>query len=135
MILTKTLTQYSDFEALKDGDCVACTFHHDVHLRGGKRIRFGVFTIVRNKKEATEIILESKNNIYFNYRMYCFPKEHGYSNLKDCVLLKPEEAAQGIGQNSSATPAQQTHGEICEHYADRACGLYGHGVPVKTSPC
>lgn len=90
MIVVKTLEKFEDFQALKDGDCVACEFKLDMTV-GKKRIRFGVFTIMRNKHEAHEIILNSKHNLYFNYSMYCFPAVHGHSNLKSIVLISTQE--------------------------------------------
>lgn len=81
MIEIKELKTIQDFEALKKGDFIACEFHLDVKLP--KRTRFSVFKIVENKKRLTEIILQKKNNIYFNYQMFI----DGTSNLKSAVII------------------------------------------------
>jgi hypothetical protein len=49
-----------------------------------------VFTVVQNKESHNEIILQKKNNIYFNWEMFL----EGTSNLKNAVLInsKDEEA-------------------------------------------
>ena len=88
MIKKKRLLNYGDFRKLEAGDCVACSFHRDVHV-DENRMRFGVFVVAANKKESFEIILDIKNNVYYNYKMYCNPRKYGHSNLKECVLLTP----------------------------------------------
>lgn len=72
----------SDFENLKKGDIVVCEFHRD-NYKGNKRTRFNTYEIVENKKRTHEIILQHKNNVYFNYMMYL----NGASNLKDIALI------------------------------------------------
>lgn len=86
MITTKELKTLSDFEILKKGDFVACEFHRDVHDYPKKSFRFKVFEIVENKAKTREIILQTKNNLYFNYGMFIDPSD-GASNLKSAVLL------------------------------------------------
>lgn len=80
MIQGKSLIKLEDFEALKKGDYIACEFHRDVYP---KKIRFGVFEIAMNKSNTTEIILNKKDNIYFNYKMFV----EGESNLKSATLI------------------------------------------------
>lgn len=87
MIQVKDIKNLSDFQRLKKGDIVACEFRRDNYI-GNKRTRFAVYTIVENKERTTEIILQTKNNVYFNYSMFLKPKEHGVSNLRSIVLLK-----------------------------------------------
>lgn len=82
MINFKPLINKSDFESLKKGDIVACEFYQNVHDYP-KVYRFGVFTIYENKESHHEIILQKKNNIYFNYDMYL----NGDSNLKSISLI------------------------------------------------
>ncbi len=80
----KQLQFYRDFEALKKGDFVACEFHRDIHDYP-KKYRFNVFKIVGIKKETNELILQKKNNIYVNYKMFI----DGESNLKSALLIQP----------------------------------------------
>jgi hypothetical protein len=86
MIKIKDLSTLEDFENLKKGDKVACLFWRDIHDYP-KKYRFNVFTVVRNKKEAKEIILQTKNNIYFNYNMFLDGRK---GNLRQILLLKDE---------------------------------------------
>ncbi len=87
MITTKELTTLEDFESLQKGDTIACEFHRDIHDYPRKSFRFKVFEIVEVKVRTKEIILQTKNNIYFNYGMFIDPSD-GASNLKSAVLLK-----------------------------------------------
>jgi hypothetical protein len=82
MINVKPLTKIEDFESLKPGDFVACEFHRDVHDYP-KTYRFKVFPIVKVRTDTKEVILQTKNNIYFNYEMYV----NGESNLKNAILI------------------------------------------------
>jgi len=82
MIQAKELTTLEDFENLEKGNILACEFHRDVHDHP-RTYRFNVFNIYLNKKESTEIILQKKNNLYFNYKMFL----DGESNLKSCKLI------------------------------------------------
>jgi len=86
MIQTKELKTKEDFECLKKGDVIACEFNRDVHDHPRKSFRFKVFEIVENKARTSEIILQTKNNLYFNYGMFIDPSD-GASNLKSAVLL------------------------------------------------
>ncbi len=83
MIQTKELKTLEDFESLKSGDMIACEFHRDMYI-ADKRTRFATYTIVENKKRDKEIILQKKNNVYFNYGM--FLSEEG-SILKSAILI------------------------------------------------
>ena len=87
MIQTKELKTIEDFESLKRGDAIACEFHLDMHDHPRKPFRFKVFEVVENKARTREIILQTKNNIYFNYGMFVDPSD-GASNLKSAILLK-----------------------------------------------
>jgi hypothetical protein len=86
MITTKELKTLADFESLQKGDTIACEFHRDMHDHPRKSFRFKVFEIVEVKTRAKEIILQTKNNLYFNYGMFIDPSD-GASNLKSAVLL------------------------------------------------
>lgn len=85
MIQTKELKTREDFINLKKGDVLACEFHRDVNDYP-KKYRFKVFTVVENKESHSEIILQTKNNIYFNWKLFLNEIE-GESNLKCAVLL------------------------------------------------
>jgi hypothetical protein len=85
MIQTKELKTREDFINLKKGDVLACEFHRDVNDYP-KKYRFKVFTVVENKESYSEIILQTKNNIYFNWKLFLNEIE-GESNLKSAVLL------------------------------------------------
>lgn len=86
MILTKELNTLEDFESLQKGDIIACEFHRDVHDHPRRSFRFKVFEIVEVKTRTKEIILQSKNNLYFNYGMFIDPSD-GASNLKSAIRL------------------------------------------------
>ena len=90
MIHTKELKTIEDFELLKKGDSLACEFHRDVHDYPRKSFRFKVFEIVEVKTRTKEIILQTKNNLYFNYGMFVDPSD-GSSNLKSATLIINEE--------------------------------------------
>lgn len=81
MIQVTELKTIADFEALKKGDYVACEFHRDVYP---KKIRFGVFKIALNRADTKEIILDKKDNVYFNYHMFV----RGESNLKSAQIIR-----------------------------------------------
>lgn len=82
MIRTKKLTKLEDFQNLKPGDFVACSFHRDIPFY---KTRFRTFEVHENKERCKEIILERKNNIYFNYEMFL----NGESTLRSILLLVP----------------------------------------------
>jgi len=87
MIKIKELETKEDFELLKKGDVIACEFHRDVHDYPRKSFRFKVFEIPEVKHiPYSEIILQKKNNLYFNYEMFL----EGSSNLKSAVLITQE---------------------------------------------
>lgn len=85
MIHIKELKTIDEFINLKKGDVVACEFHRDVNDYP-KKYRFNVFTIVENKESHSEIILQKKNNVYFNYKLFLGEIE-GETNLKSIILL------------------------------------------------
>jgi hypothetical protein len=86
MITTTPITQSFQFESLKKGDYLACEFHQNVHDYP-KVYRFKIFQIVKVRNDTKEIILQTKNNIYFNYEMYA----NGQSNLKSAVLIDQKQ--------------------------------------------
>jgi len=86
MIQSKELKTVADFEGLQKGDTIACEFHRDMHDYPRKSFRFKVFEIVEVKTRTKEIILQTKNNLYFNYGMFIDTSD-GASNLKSAVLL------------------------------------------------
>jgi hypothetical protein len=85
-IFTKQLMTIEDFESVKKGDFLACEFGRDVHDYPRKSFRFKVFQVVEVKTRTKEIILQKKNNIYFNYGMFIDPSD-GASNLKSALLI------------------------------------------------
>lgn len=87
MIAVKPLKTVEDFESLEKGDFVACEFHRDVNDYP-KKYRFKVFSIVKVRLDTKEVILQSKNNIYFNYEMYTNLDPN--SNLKNALLIKQD---------------------------------------------
>ena len=86
MITTKKLETLQDFQNLKKGDLVACEFHRDVHDYPKKSFRFKVFEIAEAKHRTSEIIVQKKNNLYFNYAMF-IDSSDGASNLKSAILI------------------------------------------------
>jgi len=88
MIVVKELQTLEDFKNLKKGDSVACEFHRNIHDYP-KTYRFGIFKIFMNKDSHKEIILQKKNNIYFNYEMFVMNSER--SNLKSILLIQSDE--------------------------------------------
>lgn len=85
IMISKKLETIEDFENLKKGDLVACEFHRDIHDYP-KQYRFKVFPIVKVRNDTKEVILQTKNNIYFNYKMFV----DGESNLLCATLLQAE---------------------------------------------
>jgi len=85
MIVTKELKTLEDFEALKKGDTIACEFKRNVH-DDKKTYRFKVFEIYDVLPRTKEIVLQKKNNIYFNYGMFIDPSD-GASNLESAILI------------------------------------------------
>lgn len=90
MIQVKQIETLEDFEKLKTGDIVAVEWDRDAY-KGDKITRFATYEIYENKARTTEIILQRKNNVYFNYMMFLYPKEHGVSNCKSIILLKSDQ--------------------------------------------
>ncbi len=89
MITIKSIQSINDFKKLKKGDIVAVEWRRDMYF-GNKQKRFGTYEIVENKEYTNEIILQIKNNVYFNYNMFLNP-EIGISNLKSIVILQSVE--------------------------------------------
>lgn len=77
------LESIADFELLKKGDILVCEFFRDTY-KGNKRTRFNTYEIVENKPYTNEIILQTKNNVYFNYMMYLNGRE---GNLKNVSII------------------------------------------------
>lgn len=86
MIATKQLTHLEDFEGLVKGDILVCEWKRDSY-KGKKRTRFASYNVVENKKDSTEIILQTQMNVYFNYEMFLDPEGQGISNLKHIIQL------------------------------------------------
>ncbi len=86
MIKMKELKTLEDFITIKKNDILACEFHQNVHDYPKKPFRFGVFKVFTIIPELKEIVLQKKNNIYFNYGLYLDPST-GASNLKSAVLI------------------------------------------------
>ncbi len=86
MITTKKIETLEDFKNLKKGDLVAVEWKRDMYF-GNKTKRFGTYEIVENKERTNEIILQVKNNVYFNYNMFLNPAVIGVSNLKSLILI------------------------------------------------
>jgi hypothetical protein len=85
MIEVKDLKTVEDFENLKKGDIVIVEWKRDSY-KNNSRTRFASYEIFLNKKESHEIILQKKNNVYFNYEMFLNP-EIGISNIKYIKLI------------------------------------------------
>ena len=93
MITTKMLETIEDFQAVKKGDTLAVEWHRDSY-KGNKRTRFATYEVAENhyndgKYNKNEIILQIKNNVYFNFALFC-GTEDGYSNAKSVMLIKQE---------------------------------------------
>ena len=86
MIRTRFITTEKDFKDLKKGDIVAVEWKRDSYV-GNKKTRFATYTIYENRDSEKEIILQFKNNVYFNYSMFLEPQKHGISNCKSVMLL------------------------------------------------
>jgi len=89
MITYTALTTIEDFENIITGDFLAVEWHRDSYI-GNKKCRFAVYQVHENLKHSTgytEIVLQKKNNVYFNYKMFLNP-ELGISNAKNVVLIK-----------------------------------------------
>ena len=85
MIQTKNIETLDEFKRLKMNDCVICEFKRDTYV-GNKKTRFGTYQIYAVKHDQNEIILQLKNNVYFNYKMFLSPTE--VSNLKSIMLVE-----------------------------------------------
>ena len=88
MIVSKPLIEVHQFEAIKKGDFLAVEWHLDSRI-GDRRTRFAVYEVVDNLKAdhgLTEIILQTRNNVYFNYLGFIA----GHSNAKSVSLITQE---------------------------------------------
>lgn len=89
MITTKELKTLADFEAVKRGDFLAVEWHRDSYI-GNKRTRFAVYEVFDAPNNGHhEIILQKKNNVYFNYQLFLGMLE-GASNAKSVTLVKSD---------------------------------------------
>lgn len=89
MIISKKLITSSDFSTVRDGDFLAVEWKLDSYI-GNKRTRFAVYQVVEARHDSrAEIILQKKNNVYFNYGMFTGTVE-GCSNAKSVTLFKSE---------------------------------------------
>ena len=86
MIQTKNIETLEDFKRLQKGDLIAVEWRRDIYC-GDKECRFGTYKIIENRERTTEIILQKKHNVYFNYNMFLNPSE-GISNCKSVVLIR-----------------------------------------------
>ena len=84
MIIQKGLTTIEDFENLKRGDKLACEFYRNMHDYPKKPYRFNIFSIAKVRKDTKEVILQVKNNLYFNYEFFVNGKK---GNLKQAILI------------------------------------------------
>jgi len=89
MITINQINTLDDFKRLQKGDIVAVEWKRDMYF-GNKQKRFGTYEIAENKERTNEIILQVKNNVYFNYNMFLNP-EIGISNLKSIILIRSVE--------------------------------------------
>lgn len=83
---TKKLKIYRDFAEVEKGDFLAVKWKRDSYINN-KRTRFAVYQVYENKKRTEEIILQRKNNVYFNYKLFCNPAL-GISNAEEVLLIK-----------------------------------------------
>jgi len=90
MIQTKDIETLEDFKRLKKGDIVAVEWRRHAFVLNAMK-RFATYTIVENKERTTEIVLQTKNNVYFNYSMFLNPETEGYSNCKAITLIRSIE--------------------------------------------
>ncbi len=90
MIQTKDIEKLEDFKRLKKGDIVAVEWRRNCRV-GKEETRFATYTIVENKERTTEIVLQIKGNVYFNYTMFLNPETEGYSNCKAITLIRSIE--------------------------------------------
>jgi hypothetical protein len=86
MTTIQPISTKRQFESLKKGDLVVIEWRRDSYI-GNKRTRFAAYTVIENKERTTEIILQTKNNVYFNYMMFLDPDIHGVSNCESIVKL------------------------------------------------
>ena len=84
MIKAEYISTPEGFEELKKGDTVAVEWKRD-SFKNNKRTRFASYEVAENKKDARELILQRKNNVYFNYGMFLNPEE--VSNCKHIIKI------------------------------------------------
>lgn len=89
-IITENLNKKSQFEAIKKGDILVVEWHRDSY-KNNARTRFASYHVydnhTNNKYQKPEIILQKKNNVYFNYKLFLDPSK-GHSNAKSVTLIK-----------------------------------------------
>lgn len=83
MVILKEFKTIEDFDCLQKGDFVACEFNRLVHDYPKQPYSKGIFQVYEVKKNTKEVILQKKNNIYFNYEMYL----EGTSNCSNIVKI------------------------------------------------
>lgn len=85
----KEIKTKEDFESIKKGDWLACEFKEPMRYDyPEKPYTFKIFKVHANLERAKEIVLQRKNNMYFNYEMFL----RGESYLKQAVLIQPTQA-------------------------------------------
>ena len=85
MINFKYLLTLEDFKALKVGDNLAVEWHCDSYI-GDQRTRFACYRVVEIHDWNAEIILQKKNNVYFNYELFLGIRA-GCSNVKSVAII------------------------------------------------
>ncbi len=88
-IKTKQLCTLEDFKSVKEGDWLAVEWKLDSYI-GNKRTRFAVYQVIEVKERLAEIILQRKNNVYFNYLLFLDLME-GCSNAKRVTLISSNQ--------------------------------------------
>lgn len=91
MIATKLLTKVEEFKNIKSGDILVVEWKLDSY-KEDKRTRFASYEVYKNLTENgyPEIVLQKKNNVYFNYNLFCRVEE-GCSNAERVMLVFKEE--------------------------------------------
>lgn len=95
MLKLKRLSTLEEFEKLKKNDLIIVVWKENTKDGRNKPVdTITTFNIYENKKNQQEIICTLKNNLYFNYFLYCFPGVDGYSRAKDIYVLEEQEEAE-----------------------------------------
>jgi hypothetical protein len=86
MIMIKELRTLEDFLNVKKGDFLAVEWKLDSYI-GNKRTRFAVYEVYDVHHDHNgEIILQKKNNVYFNYKLILGITE-GCSQAKTVCII------------------------------------------------